>query len=232
MKIEIVIDFKNFSEIIKKRKTLAIALFLVMGASMALLYGSSLNNTTLGEGSGKALIKYAAGNVIKAEDFNANFQELATAHNDLTAKLKGIVALFPGSCPSGWSEYSGAKGRVVVGTFGTAGQTSNELGAIHAALTSSAAITQVSKVPKHTHTTAANSTSSASNGSARGTPGGSTGYLWTTIGSGVLGSHSHTFTIPALTTNSTTDSDTNPSADSVDATMPYIQLTYCTFDSP
>lgn len=155
-----------------------------------------------------------------------------------TASLGGVpsgaVMFFNlDACPSGWTEYTAARGRVVVGTplSGTNASTTGT------ALTNLGART-ITDVPSHLHAVDPPSTNSSSAGSHvhdmtrrtssyYNTPEGSAQYKepW---GYGndyteAAGAHTHTTDITSFNSASTGSA-------SVDVTMPYIQLRACSKD--
>ncbi len=164
-----------------------------------------------------------------------------------TASLGGVpsgaVMFFNlGACPSGWTEYTAARGRVVVGTplSGTNATTSG------VALTNLGART-ITDVPAHLHAVNPPSTGSSgqsadhshttsvpkindTNWGGDGSPGylyagddgNYTGVVGRTSG-GASSDHSHTTDIASFNSGSTGSS-------TVDVTMPYIQLRACSKD--
>ncbi len=140
--------------------------------------------------------------------------------------LANMIAPFAGSCPTGWSEYTAARGRAVVGTP-SAG---TNAGTVGTALTNLGSTT-ITDVPSHLHTVDPPATVSDSQGThthtiPTGTGAGSNAFVTPTRGvsssldTGSDGAHTHTTDIASFNSGST-------GLASVDVTMPYIQLTYC-----
>ncbi len=108
------------------------------------------------------LNSFTDGDVISAEEFNDNFDELALAINDNDARISGLEAdaLPTGAvmffnadmCPAGWTELEEARGRTIVGVNGSAGDL---MGTVGSALGNLAAVS-------HGHTIAAGATASTS----------------------------------------------------------------------
>lgn len=141
--------------------------------------------------------------------------------------LSSMIVLFAGPCPTGWTEYTAARGRTVVGT--PSGGTST--GTVGTAFTNLANRT-ITNVPSHFHAVDPPNTGTSGDGGHThsyegwnwaGTHGGAGDWPAQTAGSrttGGGGSHSHTVDIASFNSGTTGSS-------SVDVTMPYIQLTYC-----
>jgi hypothetical protein len=112
--------------------------------------------------------------------------------------LSGMITAFTGSCPTGWTEYTAARGRTIVGTpSGGTGE-----GTVGTALTDLGTRT-ITDVPAHTHTyyrSPRDGDECPDNGGPHDIIGDNPDYLADTGSTGVA---------------------------SVDVTMPYIQLTYC-----
>jgi microcystin-dependent protein len=165
----------------------------------------------------------------------------ACAANDTTPS--GLVGFFMGGvCPSGWSEITAARGRVIVGlpaggtNQGTHGTALSNVGANNVTL-------GVANLPPHTHTvdpapvTATTSTAGDHTHAFRNNtmPGGSirafnadsdntdAGFSTDTSVLANAGAHSHSVTIDVPSTlSSSTGSGT-----AFDTSMPYIQLIAC-----
>lgn len=94
----------------------------------------------------------------------------------------GMIAFFPGSCPTGWSEYTSLRGRVVIGTpSGGTGE-----GTVGTALTDLSS-RSISEVVAHQHAidpTSTTSTSESSHTHSADPP--------STASGGISASHSHT----------------------------------------
>jgi len=143
--------------------------------------------------------------------------------------LSGMISAFTGSCPTGWTEYTAARGRTIVGTpsagtgEGTVGTALTDLGT-----------RTITDVPAHIHSIDPPSTNTSPDGAHSHTvPLVIYSSQNLASGSNVRGIHN----TPA--TSTTTEPDHTHSVDiaafdsastgvaSVDVTMPYIQLTYC-----
>ncbi len=155
---------------------------------------------------------------------------------DPTASLgevpSGAVMFFNlGACPSGWTEYTLARGRVIVGTplDGTNASTTGT------ALTNLGTRT-ITDVPSHLHAVDPPATLSDTTGAhthntsvpsqyAAGTLMVSNGVKGADVNrtSNSIGNHAHTVDITAFNSGST-------GMASVDVTMPYIQLRACSKD--
>lgn len=160
-----------------------------------------------------------------ALDITGDINFTGTLREDGNEIFASMIAPFAGSCPTGWSEYTAARGRTVVGTpsggtnAGTVGTALSNLGS-----------TTITDVPSHLHTVDPPSTNTNTTGAHThtytllGESGFATGY----DGSGNTsnantssnGDHSHTVDFAQFNSGST-------GVASVDVTMPYIQLTYC-----
>lgn len=139
-----------------------------------------------------------------------------------------VMAFDLASCPSGWTTFAGAAGRVIVGV-GNNGETNyalnNSGGAENISLT-------VAQMPAHTHTIDPPSTATSSSGAhvhtvtrlshpsrSLSTPGGSGGAIETDSSSD--GAHTHTLDIAPFTSGS------NGSGSAVNVRQPYRALLYC-----
>jgi hypothetical protein len=73
---------------------------------------------------------FSRGDKIVADELNANFEYLQNAISDVEGAVpSGAVMFFDlASCPSGWSELSDARGRVLVGLNGSAGTLKGSVG--------------------------------------------------------------------------------------------------------
>src|SRR5262245_14149366 len=146
------------------------------------------------------------------------------------AAPSGMVAFFAGAaCPSGWDEYTTARGRVIVGL--PAGGASE--GTLGTGLGNLAART-ITDVPSHTHTIDPPATTTSGNGAHTHTldvfPNGASGFTQplSTRGesrNGVpstnsAGGHAHTVDVGPFSSGST-------GAAAVDVSMPYVQLIAC-----
>jgi len=161
-------------------------------------------------------------------DVSGDINFTGALHEDGVEILSGMISAFTGSCPTGWTEYTAAQGRTIVGTpsggtgEGTQGTALANLGT-----------RTITDVPSHLHSvdppsTSTNTTGAHTHGAriSKVAAGGSfadafkhdASYISGFIGS--AGSHSHTVDIAAFNSVST-------GVASVDVTMPYIQLTYC-----
>ena len=152
---------------------------------------------------------------------NVNFTgKLLEDGNEIFAS---VIAPFASSCPTGWTEYTAARGRTVVGnpSGGTVTTTQGT------AFTADNETRTITDVPAHTH---AAGTLAADSGGAHTHPIPITsgGSVSTTVAQGTTtsagtastssgGAHTHTVSGSTASTGSA----------SVDVTMPYIQLTYC-----
>lgn len=148
----------------------------------------------------------------------------------------GLIALFSGDCPTGWTEYTAARGRFLVGV---------PLGGTNASATGTALTNlgarTITDVPSHLHAIDPPATVSGTSGNhSHGPPAdgkadayvvydNAAGYVWgasggtafsASVNTGAAGSHGHTTDIAQF------DSASTGSA-SVDVTMPYIQLRCC-----
>jgi hypothetical protein len=147
----------------------------------------------------------------------------------------GMVAFFPGACPAGFSEYTPARGRVVVG----AAPTGTVAGTVGTALTNLGTRT-LADVPAHTHSVDPPSTATSGDAHTHTyndyywEDSGNTDLYGTPSGDGVgdrvqvtrttsSAPHSHTVDIAAFNLTST-----GPTT--VDVTMPYLQLVACRAD--
>lgn len=145
--------------------------------------------------------------------------------------LIGMIALFPATtCPSGWSEVTQTRGRVVVGNVAGATPISNTVGT---AFTTSGQTRTITDVPAHTHSINSLTTSSSGShthgttstygfwegqtGGAYGFASGTAYYTNDNPNTGSAGAHTHTVSGNTASTGLA----------SVDVTMPYIQLLYC-----
>ncbi|XOB41868.1 MAG: MopE-related protein [Candidatus Nealsonbacteria bacterium] len=144
--------------------------------------------------------------------------------------LSGMISAFTGACPTGWTEYTAARGRTIVGT--PSGGT-NE-GTVGTALTNLGTRT-ITDVSSHYHSVNPPNTSTNTTGahthtyqavavtSVTGKYAGDYGTHIATLptyNTGSAGNHSHTVNIAPFNSASS-------GVASVDVTMPYIQLTYC-----
>lgn len=145
----------------------------------------------------------------------------------------GQIAAFAGSCPSGWSEYAAARGRVIVGnpSGGTVTTTQGT------AFTSDNETRTITSVPAHTHSVNPPNTSTSdagahthnlyaalNSGSNHVAKSGTSSAGWWSGKVSTAPNHSHTVDIAQFTSGSTGSA-------SVDVTMPYIQLTWCSKDA-
>ena len=157
----------------------------------------------------------------------------------------GMIGFFPGSCPVGWTDLStnfGGRALVLAPNGGTAGANATSGTALKNLATKT-----ISTVPTHTHGLGDHDHKFSANGGTSSGGGHSHSYSkhqggeptdgcrqyecgggkadgTKTTSSG--GSHSHGFSIGG-TTESTSGSTSATGADSVDVTMPYIQLRAC-----
>ena len=168
---------------------------------------------------------------MSALDVKGDINFSGKLYEDGNEFLSSMIAPFAGSCPTGWSEYTAARGRAVVGT--PSGGTN--AGTVGTALTNLGTRT-VTDVAAHTHAVDPPSTGTDSQGAH--THGPSSGSFVISGGVGLgnggsivasidtsgttasAGAHTHTVDIASFTSGST-------GVASVDVTMPYIQLTYC-----
>jgi hypothetical protein len=168
-----------------------------------------------------------------------------TASDIPLAIPSGMIGFFPGSCPVGWTDLSasfGGRALVLAPNGGTAGANATSGTALKNLATKT-----ISTVPTHTHGLGDHDHKFSANGSTSSGGGHSHSYSkhqggeptdgcrqyecgggkadgTKTTSSG--GSHSHGFSIGG-TTESTSGSTSATGADSVDVTMPYIQLRAC-----
>ena len=140
-------------------------------------------------------------------------------------ETSGQISAFATTCPSGWTEYTAARGRTVVGTPASG----TIAGTVGTALTNLGTRT-ITDVPAHTHSVDPPNTSTSTNQiNASFGGGGSQGAIDAdaniSFTKGLAGSsHAHSVDIAAFNSDST-------GVASVDVTMPYIQLTYCQKDT-
>ncbi|TRZ64715.1 MAG: hypothetical protein D4Q79_00995 [Spirochaetia bacterium] len=157
----------------------------------------------------------------------ANQPPAGSPTSSLGGVPSGAVMFFNlANCPSGWTEYTAARGRTVVGT--PSGGTNT--GTTGTALTDLANRT-ITDVPAHSHSVNPPATATDSQGAHTHSGGaaggmdtsgsGSAPTVVTTTGS--AGAHTHTVDIAAFNSAST-------GVASVDVTMPYIQLRACSKD--
>ncbi|KKU95054.1 MAG: LPXTG-motif cell wall anchor domain protein, partial [Candidatus Gottesmanbacteria bacterium GW2011_GWA1_48_13] len=119
-------------------------------------------------------------------------------------ETSGQISAFATACPSGWTEYTAARGRTVVGTPASG----TIAGTVGTALTDLEDRT-------HSHSVDPPSTGTSGSGSSPGSSGG--GFPDTTFAP----SHSHTVDIASLSSGTTATSNV----------IAYIQLTYCQKDT-
>ena len=150
----------------------------------------------------------------------------------------GTIAYYPAAaCPSGWTEVTAARGRVVVALPGS-GTISGTVGTALGNLLPRTVALSIANLPPHTHDvdpaviTATTSTSGSHTHavtSGQNTGGGVYfGTYQTLLGNtgattGAGGAHSHTVAVDIPNTTSTATGDGVPT----DVTMPYIELLMC-----
>jgi hypothetical protein len=199
--------------------------------------GSNTNPFNVASSSGTSLLTVLANGNIGVGTSSPTAKLSVSGGINFTGKLTengseifaNMIAPFAGSCPTGWSEYTAARGRTVVGTplSGTSA------GTVGTALTDLGTRT-INQVASHVHSVDPPATLTDSQGShthglnnAIEDDGGAsynisgTGQRGSAVGAtGAAGAHTHTVDIPAFNSASA-------GVASVDVTMPYIQLTYC-----
>lgn len=179
---------------------------------------------------------YMKGQIISSADMSARFNDLDARISRLQGSMVDQVAAFPGTCPAGWTAYTEANGRTIVGTFIANGNETKQGEALSA--DKDLGRRMITEVPAHTHmvdplpkqTSGVETTPGvpdyASMGWEDAVGGTSPGFLWSKVLNESYGfhNHQHWIDIPA------TKSEINAGAvASVDVTMPYIQMTFCRF---
>ncbi|MFC1610986.1 hypothetical protein ACFL6C_08510 [Myxococcota bacterium] len=149
----------------------------------------------------------------------------------------GMIAFFAGDCPSGWTEYESAQGRVPVGLV-----TDGTIGFQQGTALVDQGLRQITNVPEHDHTIDPPPTTTDDQGAHRHAlhksdctagPGAWASLLpncnnepnsaWREDNVADAGSHSHSLDVVSFASQTAGSS-------SVDVTMPYVQLRVCEKD--
>ena len=206
----------------------------------------------VGIGTATPTEKLTVVGVIESTSGGVKFPDGTTQSTAVTplAIPAGMVAFFAAACPSGWTAYASAEGRLLVGVpsggtlEGTVGSPLGDL-----------ADRTITEVPSHAHTGAEHTHSGAvhthgfsattnttgahshsNGGSYHPVQAGCCESGWQSASTGVAGDHSHTV---SGTTDSAGSGETGSATPglggttgvaSVDVTMPYLQLQACMKD--